>query len=232
MAEPLTGAALALAIGAAVADAASLVQVVDSYVSLADPAEGCKLEAEPFVLRLPPPATPQAPTDKNKTLRPAVASPSTPDKSKSLRPEGHSKSANTPSSLPQRVDQQIWLLSLIPQGGEGAVVEISLATMAGPAVAACFPYVSKLSGFDSRIGHQAAIKCKVVSTVEHAALLATQVLFNPLLSESGLVTIWQLVRFGSDQRVYVKELKHVSVPEGAFDIDVWTQSAVTVRPAS
>jgi hypothetical protein len=239
MAEPasasLTGAALAFALGGALAD---VVQGLDSYISLVDPAEGCKLESEPFVLRRPAATTPEPPADKNKKLRPGGGGTEA-DKSRELRAEGHSPSAGPAAVPPQQrssEDPKLLSVSSVPwtRKSPDPVVTISLASMSTTRFAVCAPYISELHGFDSRLGHQANIKCQAVTVLEleHAAVLVSQVLFNPYTQESGFITLWHTVVLDKDGNVHVtyQEKKTKSVPDKAFTVANYGGFTVRISP--
>lgn len=244
MAEPMTvtivGGSILLSTLSAAANTSDLVQGLDSYQSLADPAAGCSLDAEPFKVTRPSDEDASSNTDKNQGLRPEGAkSDSRADKTK---PAKASKDA-----IPERkggaflvgvtskrsiVDQ----LTYEPDPNVSLVLDIRVLGN----TAVCVPYLHSMVGFDTRLGHQVAFSCRAIEHGDGAATLVTRCLFNPFLKESGHITVWHFISFTATEPK-VKFLDVTFAPRKAFkaapsaresSIGMNLNDSVLVRPQS
>jgi hypothetical protein len=226
MAEPLSvtvvGGSVALAALSAAANASDLVQGLDSYLSIVDPAAGCSVDAEPFVLKAPPPPASEAPADKHRALRPEGAqgsartgAPATPAASSTTR--------QTPSpAVPTlkfvadlvSVENEISLLDSLLLEFNQPQAFLSLAVFQHGDSVTCVPHLRLLSGFDSRIGNQVSFKCRAVAHSDSAAIVVTEVLYNPFFKESGFITAFHSIQL--NDRLNLEFLRFDAAPSNAF----------------
>jgi hypothetical protein len=232
MAEPIPRPAASAELWGVTSRNAGLIQGLDAYLNLTDPAAGLVLEAEPFTLTRQGKTETEQPADKNKGLRPGGADKKTQpaDKNKALRPEGAAQPADEPSAatLPPWGTPQDHLLLRIAylQGGIStemliehglaleSLVEVVLRTYRLGDSMICIPVLKKWSGFNTRIGNQMSIKSQVALLEGGATgILFLQVLYNPFRRAPGRLFIEFSVALGETLRIsYVNSS---FVPESA-----------------
>jgi hypothetical protein len=205
MAEPVSTAAttaaapVALTALSAAANASDLVQALDSYLGLVDPAEGCSLDVEGFVLRDPLPAEPkpEGAADKNRAQRPEGAPKSARvgavEPTKSSSRYAHKYFATTPLVEVTRPISD-WEKAL----GRKDPPVATLAMYAWRFVdsIAFVPFMMYLKGFDSKIGNQVKFKLRALMHADNVATVTTEVLYNPFGKESGYITVAHFFRLG------------------------------------
>jgi hypothetical protein len=166
-AEPVSTLATVAAIAQVISPVAEQVQNVSAWLDVTSVFEGCDLDSEPFLLN------PKAPEVKD------------PEKNRRLRPEGGDPKARmgterkgTDEEEPPTIQQlrSYDLLELRRTGRGGRTEGILVVSLDGIAFAqriVCRARVSRIVGFDTRVGNQAKIRIQSAVDGDHAFLICS-----------------------------------------------------------